>query len=106
MTAPVDPGIDPRALRTAFGAFLTGVTVVTTTDAASPSAHPDGPSTSSRIERPRPHVRTPRDASVTVAPPRPTTEAPPVATVDAGRTPRFDPGRLKVTFASPPKENR
>ncbi len=34
MTAPVDPGIDPRALRTAFGAFLTGVTVVTTTDAA------------------------------------------------------------------------
>lgn len=30
MTAP----LDPRALRTAFGAFLTGVTVVTATDAA------------------------------------------------------------------------
>jgi serine/threonine-protein kinase len=101
-TSTVVPAI--TAPEASIAAPLTAV--VTTTDAASPSAHPDGPSTSSRIERPRPHVRTPRDASVTVAPPRPTTEAPPVATVDAGRTPRFDPGRLKVTFASPPKENR
>ena len=33
MTDQVSAPIDPRALRNAFGAFLTGVTVVTTTDA-------------------------------------------------------------------------
>lgn len=32
-TKPIDPAADPRALRDAFGAFLTGVTVVTSHDA-------------------------------------------------------------------------